>query len=159
MKYSRIIVSVFLLIFLVSGCGQKKRPDGMPPLVTCSVLVQQENTPLANANVSLIPEDGSKWNAAGTTDVSGVAKLYTLSQYEGVPEGKYNVVVSKTETIPGIAVPSGSSAKGTPDQHFKLVEPQFSNPTTTPLTLNIIKGTSGYEINAGKAVRIQEKQR
>jgi hypothetical protein len=82
-----------------------------------------------------------------------------LSQYEGVPAGKYKVVVSKTETIPGVIGASDGSTQGTPDQYFHLVEPQYSDSTKTPLTLEIVKGTSRYEIDAGKAVRIQEKQR
>ncbi|MDR1492290.1 MAG: hypothetical protein LBT05_06185 [Planctomycetaceae bacterium] len=159
MKYTITTVSLLLLMVLVSGCGGSKLPDGMPPLVKCSVLVQQDKSPLADANVSLIPEDGSKWNAAGSTDASGVVKLYTLSQYEGVPEGKYKVVVSKTETIPGIAGASDGSTKGTPDQNFNLVEPQYGDAAKTPLKLEIVKGTVNYEIEAGKAVRIQEKQR
>jgi hypothetical protein len=152
-------VSIFLLMFLISGCGGKSLPDGMPSLVTCSILVQQDKIPLVNANVSLIPADGSKWNAAGSTNDSGIAKLYTLSQYEGVPEGKYKVVVSKRETIPGVARASDGSTKGTPDQHFNLVELQYSNLAETPLILEIVKGKSHYELEAGKAVRIQEKQR
>jgi hypothetical protein len=146
-------------MFLIFGCNGKPRPDGTPPLVACSIFVQQEKTPLIDANVSLIPEDGSQWNAAGTTDASGVAKLYTLSQYEGVAIGRYKVVVSKMETIPGMLGSSDGSTKGTPDPHFNLVELQYSDPTKTPLTLEIVKGTSRYEIDAGKAVRIQEKQR
>jgi hypothetical protein len=159
MKYLITTVSVLLLMFPISGCSKKPTPDGLPPLVTCSVLVQQDKTPLSGANVSLIPENNSKWNAAGTTDNSGIAKLYTLAQYEGVPEGTYKVIVSKMETIPGIAGASDGSTKGTPDQHFSLVEPQYSNPAETPLTLEIVKGQPHYDVDAGKAVRIQEKQR
>ncbi|MDR2171767.1 MAG: hypothetical protein LBP59_16610 [Planctomycetaceae bacterium] len=161
MKYSIsiTIVSILLSNLLIAGCSGKLRPDGMPRLVPCSILVKQDATPLANANVSIIPENGSKWNAAGVTDNSGVAKLYTLSQYEGVPEGKYKVVISKTETVLGIIGASDRSSEGTPDQHFNLVEPQYSNPTDTPLTIEVTKKNSHYEVNAGKKVKIQEEQR
>jgi hypothetical protein len=161
MKYSIsiTIVSILLLTFSITGCNRKLRPEGMPPLVPCSILIKQDKKPLANANISIIPEDGSKWNAAGVTDTSGIAKLYTLAQYDGVPEGKYKVVVSKTETIRGITESSEDNSKNTPDQYFSLVEPQYSVPEETPLTIEIVKGKSQYEIKAGKAVRIQEQQR
>jgi hypothetical protein len=150
---------LFIIVLCFSGCGGQTRPDGMPPLVPCSVLVTQEGVPLSEANVTFIPEDGSRWSAAGTTNADGIAVLYTLSRYKGVVVGDYKTVVSKTKTIPGTVASSASYERSEPDKSFLLVEKQYDDPSVTPLRIQVVKGTRDYKVDLGKAVKIRLPER
>jgi hypothetical protein len=54
--------------------------------------------PLANANVSLIPEDGNKWNAARSTDASGVVKLYGKKKNSIYESSKHKFLTKNGKT-------------------------------------------------------------
>lgn len=160
-----IFLSVSVLFFI--GCGERL-PDGMPPLTPCELTILQENVPLKGATVSLLPEEGlAKWNLVGITNDFGVVKILANGKYNGVPQGKYKVVVMKIEsekgTGPAIPMPGepgydeavAALDKIPPAKRFTLVEKMYSNPTATPLTLDIPgRGPVKQNIEVGKAVRI-----
>lgn len=96
-----------LLLFLsnVVGCSRLERPNGLPELYPCSVTATFGGQIIENVSVqlkSVTPEN--KWQAGGKTDSQGVAILSTAVGFEGVPEGKYIVSFTKTETRGGFTV-------------------------------------------------------
>ena len=146
-----IAAAALIALTLLNGCNRGNTPGGMPPLVPCEILVQQDGKPLEHAKVSLIPNSG-EWNAVGTTDAAGRAKVYTWGQHAGAAEGTYKVVVSKVEMIPGPQQPPDSPIKSL-DKSFRLVEEAFGDAETTPLTIDVKKGAKAYTVDAGKAIR------
>ncbi|HBT78147.1 MAG TPA: hypothetical protein DEB39_14760 [Planctomycetaceae bacterium] len=158
---------VLTTALFLNGCGEKL-PPGMPSPVPCDVIVTQEGKTLPGAVVRLHPIEGGSWSAAGLTDESGKAVLYTMDRFKGAVSGKYKVIVSKTEFEPGDAVPGlrpGETA--TPEMmkglrlaaNFYVVEERYGNEETTPLVIEVAKGTRMYIVDVGKAVRIKIKER
>lgn len=159
---------VFLLIFGI-GCGGEKRPDDMPALRPVKILVTQEGKPLRDAVVMIIPEEkGSKWLASGVTDECGGVTPRTLARYPGVPEGKYMVTVSKKYIVPGEfegPLPNIAEQKrlqtlrGMNIKHdvYCLVESQYADTITTPLTLEVDRGGANETFDVGKAVYEKKK--
>ena len=152
----QIGLALCVLIFLQTGCGEKL-PDGMPKPVPCEILVTQEGNPLENALVSLQPVGDGKWSAIGNTDATGKAIVFTMDKYKGAVEGKYKVIVSKTETEQSKGPVSSNDAarRSTSLGGFYLVDEKYGNPITTPLEIDVVKGTIEYSVDAGKVVRIK----
>ena len=104
---------------------------------------RQDGTALEGAIVSLLPldSDNSRWNAGGVTDKNGKAKIRTLSQYDGVAAGKYQVTVVKTyvEPLPDwfktATEAERRSYKSPPS--VELVHKKFAGKKTTPLDLEV----------------------
>jgi len=155
-SFSAAVALCATLCLCLLGCGGKKNPDGMPPLVPCEITIQQEGQPLVGANVSILPMAGDeKWSAVGRTDEKGTAVLHTWGQYAGAAEGKYKVTVSKTE-VESVVPPDATSeerAKLPPDKTFVCVEAIYSDAAKTPLEIELNKGTKSFTLDAGKKVR------
>lgn len=138
-----------LCLCLMVGCG-RKTPEGMPKLVPCSISITQDNKPLEDATVMLVSE-GLTWTVGGTTDHSGVAKIYTHGTYPGAPVGNYKVVVSKqiVESVDNIEVSASVVVSGGVAHEY--VAEEFRSADTTPLTLEI-KGKTSESFDVGAAV-------
>lgn len=163
MKLTYDLKFVFVLcsmMLFVAGCGEKL-PAGMPKPVPCEVIVTQEDKPLENALVSLQPSDGKQWSAVGNTDATGKAIVFTTDRYKGAVPGKYKVLVSKTETEQSKGPVSSDEAAGrnTSLGGYYLVEEKYGNPITTPIEIEVVKGTTEYPVDAGKAIRIKMPER
>ncbi|MDO5552773.1 MAG: carboxypeptidase regulatory-like domain-containing protein [Planctomycetia bacterium] len=148
------IVPVIAAI-LCTACSEKL-PDGMPKLYPVSVKITQDGAPLADASVSLVPNDPnlSRWPVAANTDASGTAKLYTYG-YPGCPEGSFKVTVTKTEATGGgtDGNPAISQSK-TPTRIYWLVEKSFRTADTTPLSLEVKSGKNAEStFDVGKPAR------
>ena len=157
-SFSAAAALCMVLCVCLAGCSSEKRPDGMPPLLPCEITIQQDGQPLSEASVSLVAKSGDdKWSAVGRTDSMGKAVLHTWGQYPGVPEGTYKVLVNKSEiesVIPPDASPA-EAAKLPPDKTFTLVEQIYKDASSTPLEIELKKGTGRFTLDAGKTVRIQ----
>ncbi len=93
------LVGGVLLVLASVGCGGGPvKPAHLPDLVSCSVKVTHNGTPVEGAKVLFAPETGN-FAAAGTTDKSGAAVLYTDGAYAGVVAGSYKVSVTKLEVL------------------------------------------------------------
>ncbi len=156
-KWTTFAVCVVVLI-AINGCAGKKKPDGMPKLVPCSVKIVQAGNPLAGATVSFY-SDSSQWSVGGTTDENGVAKMYTHGEYPGSPEGSYKVTVEKCvvdapdvdlSTMSPSVAPTGLTAKNYVDLKFKDRE-------TTELKIDV-KGKTSAEFDVGAAVEEEVKR-
>ena len=152
--YIQFIVAVAGVLSFVSGCGEKL-PAGMPKPVPCTIVVTQEGQPLADAVVSLEPTDDGKWGAIGKTDESGKAIVFTMDRYQGAVPGKYRVAVNKSETEKPTGQVTSSADKSTSLAGYDLVEEKYRSKVTSPLEIEVVKGTLEYPVDAGKAVRIK----
>ncbi len=135
-------------VALSFGCS-RKTPDGMPKLVDCQVTVTQGNAPLADATVSFSADD-MKWSISGTTDASGVAKIYTHGDYPGCPEGTFKVTVSKT-VVEDNAEEITSASQMITSVAYECVDKQYSSRETTPLTITV-SGKTSETFDVGEAV-------
>ncbi len=153
---------VFALAITIFGCRRNDdRPTNLPPLFPIVVTVHQEGTPVAGAFVRLVPTDASMpWSCGATTDSSGRAVIKTIGKFAGAPEGDYKVAISKLE-MPAVAGSNMSNlnAPANPGQSdsFDLVDPKYSNPSTTPLETKVGKDNPKVEFNVGPAVRTKRE--
>ncbi|MEW4564137.1 carboxypeptidase-like regulatory domain-containing protein [Bremerella sp. JC770] len=89
------VVLTSLVVAILSGCGQGPQlPADLPPLTSCVVHVNYNNSPVSEATVTLVPTDG-KWVGVGLTDAQGKATIKTQGRYAGIPQGSYTVTVTK----------------------------------------------------------------
>ena len=149
------------LILSTIGCGGTEKPDGMPPLHQTTLTFTQDGKPLAEASVTLSPQDAAntQWSLGGATDSNGVLKVQTQG-FDGAPEGTYKIVVTKTETE-GAGAPVESSddasvkpsAAGSVPKSFYLVDKKYRSVGTTDLTLEVKAGKNAQTIDLGSAVR------
>jgi hypothetical protein len=68
-----------------------------------------------------------------------------MEKYKGAVPEKHKVMVSKTVI---------EAATG-----FYLVDQQYASVSTTPLEIDVAKGTATHTVDVGKAVRIQAADR
>ena len=95
------VIAIFLCGTVV-GCG-KRRPSDFPAVYPCKITVTDAGKPIKDARVVLTPLNGyGNLIVTGTTDSSGTAPIvtamHTYFEY-GVPEGEYEVEISKTPVI------------------------------------------------------------
>lgn len=170
MKYTTIVPILILPLFCF-GCGQKL-PSDLPRLYPTTLVITQEGKPLGDATITMNAE-GSKWPVTGLTDANGEAKMFVNGMYEGAPEGTYKVIVNKTETEEPDLPPPPENAD--PQQMmlynesivplmgqlktFNRVEAVNTAFETTTLSVSIASGTDRYPLDAGKAVRVEVRQR
>ncbi|MDR1491455.1 MAG: hypothetical protein LBT05_01845 [Planctomycetaceae bacterium] len=153
MRYSLKILVVVTLATLI-GCSRNKLPPDLPKLFPCKIIIQQESKPLAEANVFLAPENGSKWNAVGATDAQGLTTPWTQGLYAGVAEGKYKVVISKQELVnPAEIASSASEQKEGETKVYNLVEEIYGETNKTPLSIEVSSSQKEFTLDAGKPIR------
>lgn len=149
-------LTAFLLLSFVS-CGGQKKPDGMPPLHPTKITIVQENGPLEGATVTLVNADDPRfrWVVGGVTDAQGICQLKTHGNYQGVPVGKYKVLVQKSYSTGG-SEPSGvpqPASVNTPEvKWFDTVDLKYKTVNTTDLEIGIKQGSNVQEFNVGAAV-------
>ena len=157
---SKYVLALNVVILMAVGCGEKL-PAGMPKPVPCEILVTQEGKPLENALVALQPSDNGTWSAVGNTDATGKAIVFTMDRYKGAVPGKYKVLVSKTEMDQSKGPVSSDEAatRSTSLGGYYLVDEKYGNPITSPLDIEVVKGTVEYTVDAGTAVKIRMPER
>ena len=162
MKYQYLLLCSFFIVTFAcwSGCSRVPRPDDLPVLYPCQLTIIQDGKPLEKAGVTFHSNDSTfKWTVGGTTDSRGVVTILTHAQFPGAPAGEYKIVVNKTESYqerPTQQKPGGDGTEmipGSPIHIFGLVELQYTDLKTTPLTITISKGKNNMDIDVGKAIR------
>ena len=147
----------------LAGCKKDSRPEGLPKLYPISVKIVQEGAPLADAHVAFISSDPQlmRWPCGGLTGADGIAKINTYG-FDGAPEGKFLVTVSKYESEGGMSAEesaaamqsdSGEIPKG--ESIYNLVGMDYGNSSKTPLSVEV-KATDSNEtpeFDVGKAER------
>ncbi|QDS95209.1 hypothetical protein FF011L_40020 [Roseimaritima multifibrata] len=155
------------------GCGEL-RPDGFPDLYPVTLVVTQDGEPLADAMVSLYPENSSltRWPVGGMSDASGNVELVTYGKYEGVPAGIFKVMVNKT-VHEGDPIPESPAADASPAERaaydraiktgsresFQVVQKEFRTADKTSLTVTVSPDAeNSYTLDVGAAVKEKDQQ-
>ena len=167
MKNTFLILIVAMATFTGCQFGGEAPPKGWPKLVQASLQLTQDGAPLAGATVSLVDTSGSQqWLPSGLSDDSGTIALYTNGRYKGAPEGKYKVVVTKTETDPSKLGPApdiddpkyGEYMEKMVSERlntYTLIDRQFTDARSTPLEIEIKKGGPVQKLDVGSKVKIK----
>lgn len=161
---------LFLLIVFIVGCQYRPSlPPDIPPLTVCKITVTQNGEPVGGTLVSLISVTRAEnWRASGMTNENGITVPFTNGLFEGVPQGKYKIVVSKNEREEDDNIPS-MPPMGAPDYEewmkkysgkkntvitYSLIEKQYTSFSTTPHEIEVSgKKTIETTIDVGKKVR------
>ena len=97
-----------VVLLCIIGCQRlPERPEGMPELVPCTVVVTFGGEAMEGVQIVLHPrnKEESDWAAGGQTDAEGKAVMKTAAYYQGVVPGEYTISFQKhapVETGPGI---------------------------------------------------------
>ncbi|MCL2120208.1 MAG: Ig-like domain-containing protein [Planctomycetaceae bacterium] len=145
-KTAWMFLGLSLLLFAF-GCA-KDVPKGFPALHPCTITVMQDGAPLAGASVLFKPTQYDSLSASGKTDEKGVAVMMVQATYEGVPAGKYKVMVVKQtrernpavkdEDIQGQNVSLEMRDKAYIVTNF--VDPKYGDSSKTPLEIQVTEG-------------------
>jgi hypothetical protein len=158
-NFQLTILFVFIL-FSALGCSRSSKPDDFPKLYPCKITITQDNTPLAEAIVSLVPPDQSnwKWRSSGKTNAKGVATIMTYG-FVGSPAGSYKVTVVKTVDEDPVYITNSNNEKqvSSYESVYTLVEEQYSKPEKTPLEINVPESSKGVTatFDVGKTTKIK----
>ena len=111
MKYiSKIILCALFLLTI--GCQRlPDRPDGLPDLIPCTVVVSFGGDKMEGVSVVLQPKNAANnWTAGGQTDANGKAVIKTAAYYKGVVPGEYTISFKKFApeelSLDGMALPA-----------------------------------------------------
>jgi len=161
MKDSLILV----MLVILTGCQTKPLPEGFPKLYPVSVTITQESKPFEGAKVVLFSADNSvHWIVSGQTGSNGVAKLVTRGEHKGTPVGEFKVCVTKIYDEPVDPEPTNpgdwkiwsENLRNHPPKSFSLVEKEFGDIQTTPLSVRIsADGEKNFTFDVGQAIREQ----
>ncbi len=129
------------VVCVMAGC--RNGPPDLPKLYHVVATVTMNDQPLEEATIACYPEDGGKWFSGGMTDASGQVRFKTRGRYDGIPLGRYKVVVIKSAPAPG----------STPESHkmFRIVHSRFQDAQTTPLSCEITKESKSLEFKVEPA--------
>ncbi|MBI1249442.1 hypothetical protein GC197_16575 [bacterium] len=133
--YLRISLVGFALAALL-GCssGQSTLPEGAPPVYDVSGTVTYNGSPLSDAIVVFAPKNGNVSGSAHTnSEGKFVAQAYPPTN--GIPEGDYQVTVSKTESVEV----TGGDPDNVQTKTNYLIPKKFGQPQTSGLTLTVTK--------------------
>jgi len=128
---------LFFVLGFIAGCGEKSSsgPEKFD-VVPARGVVTYKGKSVPNASVSFQSLDG-KVVSSGSTDGVGSFVLSTYGQQDGIPPGKYRVVVSAVnirEIEPGVLEPE-------PPGGFKSSIPtKYGNPQTTDILVEVTQG-------------------
>jgi hypothetical protein len=155
-----LTLGTVIAVLFFCGCGNKSNlPDDFPEIAPCEITVTQEDKPLADALVTLIPQNIATPYAqgcTGVTDQTGKASLRTYGQ-TGVPLGKYKVVISKTKDEGGTETTDENGVKiQTGQKVYSYVEKKYAQENSTPYEIEVVQVQRGdvnfLQCDAGKAI-------
>jgi len=162
-----IFVSLFFLSFSIFGCGTSA-PPGFPQIVPCEITIQKDGVPLPQVTVIFASESAKEWFASGETGASGVTKIHTsINSFSktGVPEGTYKVTLNQIPQIKEeksqqelFDMPPAEKAAYIAKREQAVKESrsfplEFESHLTTPVSLEITKAKSKYEIDVSRWIK------
>ena len=137
-RYSKLILSVFILSVLGCGSGDPGPVATVEPSVAASGVVTFKGKPLPDYQVVVMPEDGRR-PAMGTTDAEGKFKLGTNEPGDGAPPGKSKVAIvwAGPETTVDAVEQSAIDDPSKMPKPGIVIPTKYSNPETSGLTIDI----------------------
>jgi hypothetical protein len=161
MRFLLFAICFSLFTVILTGCGNSSRPEDLPKLYPCVILVTQDDTPLPDAVVKLVlqTETAAKYQSVATTGADGTATLMTYG-FPGVPLGKYKAVVTKN-IEDDVVYRTGDAGERVfvSSNRYKMVEDKFSDVNTTPFEIEITPQSRKVPISldAGKPIKVKMK--
>jgi hypothetical protein len=141
-----------LLVAIIAACaiGCTGGSGNRRPIKPVKVSVTYKGSPVAEATVTFISQEGQPSAAFGKTDNQGVAKLTTPALGEGAVLGKQKVVINKEQILNNVRVADQESPDyaplppgGAPLPKVKhLVPAKYAAPGTTTLTADVTSSGS-----------------
>jgi hypothetical protein len=91
------IVFIAVLTVFILGCRKPERPEGMPDLTPCIIVVTFGGEKIDGVGVQLHSQDPTtnEWVSGGRTDVHGKAVLKTGVYFDGAVPGNYIISFQK----------------------------------------------------------------
>lgn len=121
------ILPLVLFGLSLAGCG-----GGSETIVVTGV-VTRNSEPLADADVSFIPESGRP--GYGRTDASGRFTLTTFDEGDGAVPGKHTVTIMKSEVV-------NAATDTNPYAQYRSVLPEkYGRPQESPFTAEVQHGS------------------
>jgi 5-hydroxyisourate hydrolase-like protein (transthyretin family) len=158
----------FPIFFVLFFTGCDNLPKDFPKLYPVTLIITQEGTPLADADILLYSVDNpqARWLISGKTDQNGQVELGTFAttqiRKKGVPEGPFKVTVYKSiaDKTPELSdMPSDAEMKAWRNKMIQLkpmwhhfIEKQYTEPNSTPLQITIETKSNKFSLDVGKKV-------
>ena len=127
-----------VLVLTIGGCGG----DGRPSLVKVEGKVTLNGEPLGGAKLGFIPVDQGDYGRASraTSNADGTFVVGTYAKDDGMPRGKYTVVVEKTEYVDEL--PDGFNiedpeANAVSVKMKRFLPEHYGNPSDSGLTVEV----------------------
>lgn len=130
-----IILRLLLCMFLCAsflGCGEDL---DLPPTVPAEGIVTLDGTPVADATVVFIAEQGT-YNATGVTDSEGKFEMRAFQQKPGAVVGSYKVELSKSIVESVNSKRKGDEGSGDVNMKFGLPK-KYSLFNTSGITFKV----------------------
>ena len=137
MSLSRICFCISFLCLV--GCQRlPERPEGMPELVPCTILVTFGNEKMEGVSIIFQPKNKEEniWSAGGQTDAEGKAVMKTAAYYDGVVPGEYKISFQKH-------APEEQGRSGMPLPAKPLIPTKYS-PAHSKETISVSKEQTEY---------------
>ena len=152
------ILTIFALCvcIVVAGCSKgPKKPKDLPKLNPTTITVlYDDGTPVEGATVVLRlaqSTGGRTWNVVGQSDATGKAVLKTDANWEGVPAGEYEGMVTKEVADVEKAKELGGSDVVKSITRFVAVK--YSNPHDSGLKASVTDGgENAFEFKVGEKI-------
>ena len=149
---------LLIVLIFAAGCSTSDKPADLPPLYPCTIIITQDNSPIAEAAVELVPIDfvNAKYRPAAITGEDGKVSMTTYG-FSGVPIGKYKVIVSKDilDDLVYADNPSTGQKEVVSFKKYRTVDPQYSSVETTLHEIEITgkKKKEPYIFDVGKTIK------
>jgi hypothetical protein len=131
------LLTVLLLSAWTAGCGSESKTASVSGRVT------YKDKPVANANVSFTPAEGTTRAATGLTDSSGRFTLGTFSISDGALPGKYRIsVIARGPNRPLKPGETGSGMPGETMPGDPTIPTKYFAPDTSGLTYEVKRGSN-----------------
>jgi len=135
------ICAILMLSLVTAGCG------GGASTAAVSGSVTYKGKPVAKANVSFTPTEGTGRAAAGFTNESGRYTLGTLTANDGAAPGKYRVaVIARGPDRPPKAGETGSGMPGEMMPGDPVIPTRYFQAETSGLTFEVKRGSNRFDI-------------
>jgi hypothetical protein len=144
------------LLLLAVSLGCSGGSGNHRPTRPVKVSVVYKGSPVADATVTFISEEGQPEAAYGRTDAQGVAKMKTYEEGDGAVLGKQKVVINKEQILNNVKVADQDSPDyaplppgGAPVPKVKhLVPAKYTAPGTTTLSADVTaKGPNEFKFD------------
>lgn len=139
LNVKRFVVGLSLLVCvaMVTGCGPKADTSGRPATVPAGGTVTYNGAAVADASVTLVPEQDGK-AAVAKTDANGKFSLMTFEPEDGAVPGTYKVTIVKRTEAPEEVSEDSEGASAPPPED--LLPTKYGSASESELTAEVTDG-------------------